>query len=342
MTVVKYLIADRVGSFVGKYSERLKVTYKGDVIQQAPLIHLRSVTLIGNGVSISSDAIAECAERGIPIILLDHSGHVTGALYSAGLVGTIATRREQILAYYDGRGALLAQSFTFAKLTNQVRTLLYWAHNRERHHPDDAAQLRATAQEITAIIERMQTEWDAIAPELIAGWLMGWEGQAAHLYWQVAEILVPPAYGWSGRVGRGALDPVNSLLNYGYGILYGEIERAVLLGGLDPYAGFLHADRPGKPSLVLDLIEEFRQIAVDRVVFGLVARNYTIERDENGRLSLETRRDFIDKIRGQLEGYVHHAGKRGLLRHAIQRQARRLASYLRRESTEYIPYLMED
>lgn len=342
MTVVKYLEADRIGSFVGKYSERLKVTYKGDVVQQAPLIHLRSVTLIGDGVSISTDAIAACSERGIPIIMLDNRGHVTGALYSAGLVGTIATRREQILAYYDGRGPELAQIFTTAKMTNQARTLRHWAHNRERHHPADAQELRSTADNIAQMAQQTQAAWQHIPSEQLTGWLMGREGQAAHLYWQSATLLVPENYNWQGRIGRGASDPVNSLLNYGYGILYGEIERAILLAGLDPYAGFLHADRPGKPSLVLDLIEEFRQIAVDRVVFGLVARQYAIEQDENGRLTLETRRDFIDKIRGQLEGYVQQAGKRGLLRHAIQRQARRLASYLRGEQAEYAPYIMEN
>jgi CRISPR-associated protein Cas1 len=77
---------------------------------------------------------------------------------------------------------------------------------------------------------------------------------------------MPEQYDWPGREGRGAQDPLNSLLNYGYGILYGQVEQAIILAGLDPYAGFLHADRPGKPSLTLDLIEEFRQVAIDRVV----------------------------------------------------------------------------
>src|SRR5204862_398077 len=83
-----------------------------------------------------------------------------------------------------------------------------------------------------------------------------------------------------GREGRGATDPLNAALNYGYGILYAQVERALLLAGLDPYAGFLHADRPGKPSLVLDLIEEFRQAVVDRTLIGQVNRGVAFALDE--------------------------------------------------------------
>ncbi|MER3513307.1 MAG: CRISPR-associated endonuclease Cas1, partial [Chloroflexota bacterium] len=78
--------------------------------------------------------------------------------------------------------------------------------------------------------------------------------------------------------------------NYGYGILYGQVERALVLAGLDPYAGFIHVDRPGKPSLVLDLIEEFRQAVVDRTVLGLVNKGVALEQDEEGRLTEGTRR----------------------------------------------------
>jgi CRISPR-associated protein Cas1 len=339
MTVVDHLYADQFGSFIGKYSERIKITLQGKTLQQAPLLHLKSVTIASSGISISADAVAACCERGIPIAMIDGSGDVYASIYSSGLVGTVQTRREQLLAFYDDRRLALAQAFSSAKVTNQVLTLRYWARNRRDAYPQDADLLLQIAPAVAAYVDQIHgVPADDAAYDL----LMGYEGQAAHLYWQGAALLVPDKYGFPGRIGRGAVDPINSLLNYGYGILYAEIERAVILAGLDPYAGFLHADRPGKPSLVLDLIEEFRQIIVDRPVFGLAARAYTVTQEENGLLSLETRRDYARKILGQLEGRMRYAGERLMLRHIIQRQARQIAAYVRGERDAYAPFILEE
>lgn len=339
MTVVDHLYADQFGSFIGKYSERLKITLRGETLQQAPLLHLKSVTIASNGVSLSTDAIAACCERGIPIVMLDATGSVYASIYAAGLVGTVQTRRDQLLAFYDNRRAQLALTFSTAKVTNQAATLRYWARNRRDAHPDDADSLLQTATTLLPIIDLML---NLPADEHLYAHLMGYEGQAAHHYWQGARRLVPDSYGFSGRIGRGATDPINSLLNYGYGILYAEIERAIILAGLDPYGGFLHADRPGKPSLVLDLIEGFRQISVDRPVFGLAARGYTVTQDENGLLTQATRRDFAGKILKQLDGRVRQDGERHTLRHLIQRQARQLATYVRGERDAYEPFILDE
>lgn len=343
MPVVDHLYADVFGSHVGKYSERLKITKGKEVLQQAPLLHLKSLTIASMGVSISADAIAACTERGIPVVMLDGIGDVFATLYAAGLTGTVLTRREQLLAYYDERGIALAAAFAIAKISNQVRTLRYWARNRRDAHPQAATALEEAAQRVDDIVTHLQNLPFPQDGEAYAASLMGFEGRAAQLYWRAAGWLVPEEYGWPGRVGRGATDSINSLLNYGYGILYAEVERAIILAGLDPYAGFLHADRPGKPSLVLDLIEEFRQMVVDRVVFGLVARGYSVEQDEFGRLSQATRRDYAAKILGQLDARVRYeGGQRVALRHALQMQARHVATFVRRERVPYTPFLMEN
>ena len=103
-------------------------------------------------------------------------------------------------------------------------------------------------------------------------------------------------------------------MNYGYGFLYGQVEQAITLAGLDPYGGFLHADRPGKPSLVLDMIEEFRQTVVDRTVIGLVNKRFTIEQDEEQRLTEATRKKLIEKIRERMESSELYEKKRQALR----------------------------
>ena len=344
MPIVQHLRADQFGTHIGKYSERLKITQGGETLSQAPLLHLESLTVAGNGISLSADAIAACCERGIPIIFMDMQGTVYASLYSSGLVGTVLTRRAQLLAYADERGFTLAQAITWGKLTNQAATLRYWARLREenKNNPEQADLLRGYADAVADQALRIERIIPApVETESLRETLMGHEGSAARSYWAGAGLLIPDSYGWPGRLGRGANDAINSLLNYGYGILYAEVERAIILAGLDPYAGFLHADRPGKPSLVLDLIEEVRQIAVDRPVVGLAARNYSVKQDERGLLTDETRRDYAEKIVSHLASLVRYEGGRTAIRHVIQSQARHVASYLRGDQPTYAPFQAE-
>jgi CRISPR-associated protein Cas1 len=337
MPIVKQLVADQFGTHIGKYSERLKVTKKGDTLQQAPLLHLEAVSILSRGVSISADALAACTERGIPIYFLDERGAPYASIYAAGLTGTVLTRREQLRAYDDERGLLLGVAFAAGKVQNQAITLRYLAKTR-KETPTGEALLRAADEvlDYQAPLERLATQATRPATiDQVRDQVMGLEGNAARLYWQAVRAILPESYNWQERSGRGAIDPINSLLNYGYGILYGQVERALVLAGLDPYAGFVHADRPGKPSLVLDLIEEFRQVAVDRVVFGLANRHYTVEQDEQGRLSEATRKNFADHILQHLESDVRYAGKRHPLRQVIQMQARQVVTFVRSERNQY-------
>ena len=168
--------------------------------------------------------------------------------------------------------------------------------------------------------------------------LLAYEGRAAQHYWTGIRHLLRVDLNWPGRKTQGALDPFNSALNYGYGVLYGQIEQALVLAGLDPYGGFLHVDRPGKPSLTLDFIEEFRQSVVDRPLIGVLNRKLTIAQDEEGRLTDETRRDLADRVLSRLESTELYEGKRQALRFIIQQQARHVATYLRQERPEYTPF----
>lgn len=333
--IIEHLIADEFGTHIGKYSERLRITRGGEKLVEAPVMHLRSVMVLSKGVSISADALAACSENGIPVHYIDETGHAYATLYTAGLTGTILTRREQLYAYTDERAIHFAIALTEAKLLNQAATLKYLAKNRES---DD---VHGTLNEIATDIEDSTgTLYRLSAGHIdnLRAQIDGIEGAAARRYWAGVREILPEQYGWTERAGRGATDPVNSLLNYGYGILYGKVEQAILLAGLDPYAGFLHADRPGKPSLVLDLIEIFRQVAVDRVVFGLCNRNFVVEQDDAGRISKDTRRSFADHILDRLESNVRHDSKRLPLRFVLQQQARHLASFLRRDCEAFIPF----
>ena len=131
-----------------------------------------------------------------------------------------------------------------------------------------------------------------------------------------------------GREHRGATDSVKAMLNYGYGILYGNVWGAVLNAGLEPFAGFLHVDRSGKPSLVLDLVEGFRQPVVDRAVLSAVNLGAHI-RIENGLLDKDSRARVAERVLERLVAHERYCGKEYQVRSIIQMQARKLASFFR-------------
>jgi CRISPR-associated protein Cas1 len=169
--------------------------------------------------------------------------------------------------------------------------------------------------------------------------LLSVEGRAASRYWGAIKRVIPGSLAWPGRETQGATDPFNMALNYGYGFLYPQVEQTLILAGLDPYGGFLHADRPGRPSLKLDLIEEFRQTVVDRTLIGLVNRGFAIERDEQGRLEKGTRDRLIERVKERLESTEMYEGKRQPLRFILQCQARHLATFVRGERETYTPFV---
>lgn len=336
MPVVEHLTADTFGAAVRKHSERLIVTTQDQTLAEAPLLFLETVTLAGRGVSISSDALEACCERGIPVFFLSGGGDPYASIYAPGLTGTVLTRREQLSAFGDERGVQLALAFARGKIVNQAALLRYLARQRTAA-PAAASRLSEAANFLLAHAAQLD-DLDAEPLEAIRGPLLAREGIAAQAYWGAAGEIMPADYAWPGRTGRGADDPVNQLLNYGYGILYHQIERAIILAGLDPYAGFIHTDRPGKPSLTLDLIEEFRPAAVDRPVFGLVNRAFTVERDENGWLSTTTRRELASRILEGLDAPSPHQGKRLPLRQVIGVQARAVAGFVRGQHPAYSPF----
>lgn len=344
MPIIQHLIADQFGSHIGKYQGRLKVTQGKEVLAQAPILHLESVTVTSSGVSISADAIRACTEHGIPIHFLSGTGTPYASLYSAGLTGTVLTRRAQLAAYATLRAIDLAAALALGKIENQAALLKYVAKYRKESAPAIHDELRLLALEIRDHVGeldgwRQAAHFDNNHIDEMRGQLLSIEGRAASKYWQGMGIVLPESLAWPGRRGRGARDPFNSALNYGYGILYSQVERALTLAGLDPYGGFVHVDRPGKPSLVLDFIEPFRAPVVDRTMLGLVNKGVKIELDERGFLTDKTRRFLAEKVIGRLESGEKFEGKKRPLRAIIQLQARQLATYLRGERDEFTPFL---
>src|SRR5205085_3034745 len=125
------LIVEGKGLFFGKHQGRLRVTKEKQTLTEVPLIHLEQVIIVDSGVAISSDVVRACSEEGIPIYFLGQRGDAVASLYSAGLTGTVLTRRAQLQAYESAVGVTLARLFVAGKLENQANLLRYMAKYRK-------------------------------------------------------------------------------------------------------------------------------------------------------------------------------------------------------------------
>lgn len=338
MTEKRQLILDRYGLFLSKHSERLRVKSEGKIVEEVPLIHLDSVLVTSRGVSISSDVIEVCSERGIDVVFIAGNGEVYGRLGSPTLVGTVKTRREQMIALGDKRGLTLGKAFALGKILNQKNVLKYFARYRKSVDPDLYSLMDRTCKRLEDH-ENELLAVEAINIDEVREILLSIEGRSSAIYWDTVREMLGDEINWEGREGRGAKDPINSALNYGYGILYGQIEKSIILAGLDPYAGFIHTDRAGKPSLVLDLIEEFRQQIVDRAILAMIGKGTDISINEEGLLEEKSRRTIAQKIFERLDGEERYEGMKQKLRTIMMKQAQGIASFLRGDRDQYKPFV---
>jgi CRISP-associated protein Cas1 len=323
------LILSGFGLFLSKKSERLLVRKGKQVIYQFPFFRLNEVVVGSKGITLSSDLLEEVCLRGIRLSFLDRSGKPYAMVTSPMLTATVQARREQILAFTDKRGLEFSKAVVLGKIKNQERLLRYFGKYLKKEAEDRFARIEAIAAQLRNLWKKIPSI-DGNSVNDARGALMGTEGTAGRIYWEAVKEIIGHRVEFLGREHRGATDAVNSLINYGYGILYSQVWGAVLNAGLEPFAGFLHVDRPGKPSLVLDLVEEFRQPVVDRTVIAYVNLGTSVGM-KDGLLDADTRKGIGDKILDRLLATEAYRGKQYQIRSIIQMQARRLAGFLRGE-----------
>ena len=319
---MRHLTIAEHGQFLGMTGERLVVLDDGKVAGEYPFSRLKTVTIAKPGVSLSSNLIVHCAARGIKLFVLDFRGQAVACLSGTQQHAVVAVRRAQF-RFLDSNGAReFSRSVVRGKIHNQRAVLLYF---RKYHGKNDAAvgERLANAAEKLAVMDEGAK---ALALGGRDSWreeLLGHEGQAAVVYWAVLREsgLFPGAF--ENRSGRGAGDPVNAALNYGYAILSSYVWHCLINAGLEVYAGALHTDRPGKPSLVLDLMEEYRAWTVDRVVTKL--RNKLAEAEE---LTPALRKDIINGVHETFATRYPYRNRQMSLESILQRQVYRLCAQI--------------
>lgn len=313
------IVLSGFGIYLSKKSERLIVKKSNKVIYEFPFFRLNEVVVASRGISLSSDLVEEMCERGIRLNFLTRNGKPYAMLSSPMLSATVLSRREQIIAFTDKRGLEFSKAVVEGKVRNQEKLIKYFGKYIKTTDIDRFNRLERISDSIKKISEQIK-DISGVNIEDARDKLMAIEGTSGRLYWGAVKEIVSGKVEFFGRETRGATDATNSLLNYGYGILYSYVWSAIINAGLEPFAGFLHVDRPGKPSLVLDLIEEFRQPVVDKVIIAHINLGESIE-IKNGLLGEETRKIIGNKIIERLEAQEAFESKKYKIRSIIQIQA---------------------
>jgi CRISPR-associated protein Cas1 len=333
---VQTITCTEFGTFLGRRSERLLLRCKKQETE-IPLFRIGEIVVPARGVSLSGELIEAACERGIPITFVTSTGRPFALLSSPMLTATVKTRRRQLAAYAEPLGAQLCRLVVGGKLRNQAGLLAYGAKYLGVKDPASRLEVKTC---VSAIRDgrRRALAVRGDCPDEVRDELMGIEGAAGRTYWRGIGTLLGDSIEFEGRKRRGAVDPLNAVLNYGYGILYAKVWACLLNAGLEPFGGFLHVDRPGKPSLVLDLIEEFRAPVVDRAVLAYVNQGRKV-RFEGRFMDEATRRAVADAVLDRLASRVVHRGRKVTLQSVVQAQARALAVFLRGEGP-YRPFTM--
>lgn len=254
------------GAALKKDGENLVAEVEGVERARVPLHMLASVVAFGP-ILISPALIGACAGAGIAIAILDRVGRFQARI-EGPVSGNVLLRRAQYRA--SATAEEIARSFVIGKVANQRAVLLRALrdHGAEMD-PEARAGLDMVVHRIAQVLRR------ATYTDTTLDGLRGSEGEAAQLYFSAFDHLIrapDPELRWRGRSRRPPLDPMNALMSFLYTLLTHDCRSACESVGLDPAVGFLHRDRPGRPSLALDLMEELRAPLADRLALSLVNR----------------------------------------------------------------------
>lgn len=327
------------GTYLAKDGETVAVRLEGEVKLRIPVHTLDGIVCFGN-VSCSPFLMGFCAERNVAISFLTENGRFL-ARVQGPVSGNVLLRREQYRRADDIEfSALLSRAFLAGKVANS-RTVL------KRALRDHSGKVDTDA--IDEAVKRLSTSLKRLQSDLDLDMVRGVEGDAAHVYFDVFDHLVTrskDAFYFHQRSRRPPLDRINCLLSFLYTLLLHDVRSALECTGLDPAVGFLHRDRPGRPGLALDMMEEFRPMA-DRLALSLInlgqlqEKDFTISEAGSVRMKDEARKTLLVSYQKRKQDVMEHPFLEkkmpvGLLFHT---QALLLARFLRGDLDGYPPMI---
>ena len=334
------LFVQTQGAYLHLEHDAVKIEVERITVSRVPLHHLSSISVFGN-VLISPFLMARCADEGRDISVLTQYGRFKARIHGS-TSGNVLLRRAQHAALDNADQRLeIAKRFIAGKIQNARGTLM--RASRESNDPEDWKTLR----DATSLLES-SLRYARDAPSVDE--LRGCEGNAARVYFAAFTSLVRTNradFEFVERSKRPPRDPINALLSFIYALLTSDCVAALEGVGLDPQVGFLHALRPGRPALALDLIEEFRSYIADRLALTLINRAQITIKDFDERtggawsLNETGRKTVLVEYQNRKKQELTHPFTQsqiplGLAPHI---QARLLARHLRGDLPTYPPFI---
>ncbi|HYE71911.1 MAG TPA: CRISPR-associated endonuclease Cas1, partial [Blastocatellia bacterium] len=282
------LFLTQADAYVSRDHLNLKIEVERQTRLAVPIHHLESICVFGQ-TAFSPHALKLCWEHGVAVNYFSEHGYLLGR-WEAVPNTSVALRRAQYRAADNpAKAAAIARQCVAGKLQNSRQSLLRSA--RENVDQSEAEQLRDCANEIGRLIGKLHRGATG-EEEQTVDQIRGYEGQAASLYFDVFSFHLRQQrkdFEFTVRTRRPSLDRVNCLLSFLYALVRHDCIAALTAVGLDPFVGYLHVERPNRPALALDLMEEFRPLLADRLAMTLINRRQI------------TADDFIERDGGAIE-----------------------------------------
>lgn len=322
------LIISTFGTSLNRENEGFVITTT-EGRQRIPAEGITSIQ-ISRGAQISSGAVMLAMEKEIEVLFMDKNGNVIGRIWSPkyGSVSTI--RKGQLNFSFSTEAIRWIKEVICQKIENQQALLLTFESSD--------IMIQNHVQKSIRRLEDYRTKVSTINGEVIsdiASTLRGWEGLSSKIYFETLNLFLPEQYRFEKRSQHPATDVANAFLNYGYGVLYGKVEGALIKAGIDPYIGVLHRDDYNRPVLVYDVIELYR-VWVDYVVFTLLTQNvitdefYSVQSDGSYWLESLGRRVLIQSLNDYLEETIEVNGNSRSRAYQIFLYAQKLAQQFKK------------
>ncbi|MGC8933482.1 MAG: CRISPR-associated endonuclease Cas1 [Candidatus Methanodesulfokora sp.] len=332
-----HLLVDGFGVSLRKKRGRILVV-KGGEKKEFPIKSIKEIVVMGKA-AISSELLKVLAQSGVDMLITTPTGRPVARLMPAKAGGTARNRYEQYRSLEDRRGIEIARAVIIGKIRNQASNLSYYSKSR-RMNEKISSELYEAAQKLKNEMEELQEEEFQDINDARRR-IMARESRCADLYWEKVSLIMED---WKFKrrekrtdlEGR-ELDPVNLCLNVCYNLLSAQIWKNVLRFGLDPFLGYLHVERPGRISLVYDLMEPFRPI-VDRFVFSYLkgmSSSLFSEGMRGGTIASLRNRFFSDFMSWRLE----YKGRKLNMETIMFLYIRDVVSFLREGREPTMPYI---
>ncbi len=284
--------------------------------------------ILGQGIALSSDAVKLAMMNNVDILFIEWDGRPIGRVWHSKLGSTTLIRKEQLKASLNQKGLKAVKNWIATKVDNEINFIKWLKKHRVQYtnYFDDKIE---KMQAINISISQLEGE----KTKDIAETIRGLEGTSSRLFYETLSYVLPKQYQFSGRSSRPAQDPFNAFLNYSFGILYGKIEKSLILAGLDPYVGYLHRDDYNQLSFVFDFIEPYRIYAIE-IVFKLfsgkkVKQTHTDEVKNGYSLNKEGKELLVDAYNRFMDiETIRYKGRNQTRNNAILFDARTYANSL--------------